>query len=312
MIQASTGAQRADHIFLAILALAVFLLVAITGTMVFFVIRYSRKRHPKAEQIEGHAWLEIVWTLVPLTVFIGIFYYGWTNYEYMTNAPTDALVVKVTGRQWSWSFEYPNRKQTAVLYAPVDRPMKVEVRSLDVIHGFFIPAFRLKIDALPSKINTSWFQPVQTGSYDIQCTVICGVDHSSMLGKVVVVPEAEFRRWYFGGDDAPPPRPEAVAQHAAPAEPAELATLRRHRCLDCHSIDGRAGVGPTFRGLFGQRVTLVAGARHTTTVVDEAHLRDSIINPGAQRLKGYPNVMPRVKLAPEELDQMVTYIKNLK
>jgi cytochrome c oxidase subunit 2 len=255
----------------------------------------------------------VVWTLVPLVVFIGIFYFGWTNYEYMSNPPADSLVVKVTGRQWTWSFEYPNRKQTTVLYAPLQRPMKLEVRSLDVVHGFFIPAFRLKIDALPGRLNTAWFQPVETGSFDVECTVICGVDHSSMLSKVVVVPEAEFRRWYFGGEDAPPPRPEAAMRAAAaPAEPAELATLRRHGCLDCHSVDGRTGVGPTFRGLYGQRVELVAGGRHSTALVDEAHLRQSIRNPGAQRMKGYPNVMPAVDLKPEELDQMVTYIKALK
>ncbi len=312
MTQASTGAQRADHIFLCILALAVFLLFGITSTMIYFVVRYSMKRNPKASQIHGHLWLEVVWTLVPLVVFVGIFYYGWTNYEYMSNAPADSMVVKVTGRQWQWSFEYPNQKQTPVLYASLERPMKLEVRSLDVIHGFFVPAFRLKIDALPGRVNTAWFQPTETGSYDIQCTVICGVDHSSMLSHVVVVPEAEFRRWYFGGEDAPPPKPDAGPAQALRKEPPEWAPLRRHQCLDCHSTDGTVMVGPTFRGMFGQREEVYVGGKPVRVVVDEAHLRKAILDPGARRVKGYPSAMPAVDLAPGELDQMVTFIKSLK
>jgi cytochrome c oxidase subunit 2 len=312
MTQASTGAHRADVIFLYILALSVFLLFGITATMIYFVIRYSRKRNPKASQIHGSTLLEVTWTLVPLAVFIGIFYFGWTNYEYMSNAPADSMLVKVTGRQWTWSFEYPNQKQTQVLYASIERPMKLEVRSLDVIHGFFIPAFRLKIDALPGRVNTAWFKPIETGSYDILCTVICGVDHSSMLTKVVVVPEAEFRRWYFGDENAPPPKPGAPAARVNPAEPPALATLRRHACLECHSTDGTVMVGPTFRGLFGSTLEVIADGKPRRVLTDEAHLRHSIRNPRAQRLKGYPDVMPAVDLKPAELDEIVTFIRSLK
>jgi cytochrome c oxidase subunit 2 len=314
MTQASTGAHRADVIFLWILALSVVLLLGITATMVLFVIRYSRKRHPKAEQIHGNAILEVVWTVVPLAVFIGIFYFGWTNYEYEANAPADSMVVKVTGRQWTWSFEYPNKRQSAVLYAPVGRPMKLEVQSADVIHGFFIPAFRLKIDAVPGRTNTTWFQPTEPGTYDVECTVICGVDHSAMLAHVAVVPEDEFRRWYFGGEDAPPPRPVPAPVAAAPAnEHPVMAVLRRHECLGCHSVDGRTGVGPTFLGMFGLKEEIVVDGRTRTVVVDEAHLRRSIQKPGLQRVKGYPGgVMPAANLEPAELDQMVDFLKGLK
>ncbi len=312
MTRASTGAQRADVVFLWILGLAVLLLLGITATMVGFVIRYSRKRHPKAAQIHGNTWLEIVWTLVPLAVFIGIFYFGWTNYEFEHNAPADSMVVRVTGRQWVWSFGYPNQKQTSVLYAPIGRPMKLEVQSLDVIHGFFVPAFRLKIDAVPGRINTAWFRAIETGTYDIQCTVICGVDHSLMLSHVVVVPEDAFRRWYFGGEDAPAPTPEpAKAKAAPPGEPPALALLRGHGCLDCHSTDGSVGVGPTLRGLFGQRIDVVEGNRTRTVVVDENHLRRSIQSPRTQRLKGYPDAMPAVNLDPAERDTIVSFIKTL-
>lgn len=313
MIQASTGAHRADTVFLWVLAISVLILLFITATMVYFVFRYSKKRHPKAEQIEGNTWLEVTWTVVPLVVFIAIFYYGWTNYEYMANAPSDSMVVQVTGRQWTWSFQYPNQKQTGVLYAVIGKPMKLEVHSLDVIHGFFIPAFRLKIDAVPGRVNTAWFDPTVAGSYDIECTVICGVDHSSMLSKVVVVPESEFKRWYFGDESAPPPKPELTAQAGtASAIPPGLAALNRHDCLACHSLDGRAMVGPTFKGLFGQRVELMVGGRPRTAVVDEAHLRKSLLHPGAQRMRGYPEAMPPADLGAGELDQIINFIKSLK
>jgi len=312
MTQATTGAHRADQLFLWILALTVVLLLGITGSMIGFVILYRKKRHPKAEQIEGNLWLEVTWTVVPLVVFVAIFYFGWTNYEYNSNAPADAMIVNVTARQWAWSFEYPNHKQTTVLYAALGRPVKLEVQSLDVIHGFFVPAFRLKIDVVPGRINSTWFRPVEVGTYDVQCTVICGVDHSSMLSHVVVVPEAEFRRWYFGGEDAQAPVPEPVPVNTAKAgEPEAVAVLRRRNCLTCHSTDGSVMVGPTFRGLYGQRVDVVEGDRTRTVLVDERHLRRSILAPRAQRLKGYPDAMPAVTLAPGELDEIVAFIKTL-
>jgi len=168
MKQASTSAEKSDAVFFFVFGLSLLFLVFITALMIYFVIRYSKKRHPKAAQIEGHTGLEIVWTTVPLVLFLAIFYYGWTNYEYMRLAPRDSMVIKVTARQWSWSFEYPNGKQSKVLFAPLAKPMKLEVRSADVVHGFFVPSFRLKIDAVPSRANTTWFGAPKVGSYDIE------------------------------------------------------------------------------------------------------------------------------------------------
>lgn len=312
MTQASTSAQRADAIFLLVLGISVFMLIAITTTMLFFVVRYRRSRHPKAEQIEGNTLLEVVWTVVPLAVFLAIFYYGWTNFSYMRNAPRDAMDVEVMGRQWNWSFKYPNGKRTGVLYAPLGRPMKLEVRSADVIHGFFIPAFRLKIDAVPGKLNTTWFQPTQLGAYDIECTVICGVDHSVMLSKVIVVPEDSFKAWYFGGENAAEPTWKLAPAPSNASEPPAVALLRKHECLACHSVDGKPMVGPTFRGMFGQREEVQATGGTRTLTVDEAHLRSSILEPQKEILKGYPDAMPPNELRGAELDQVITYLKDLK
>ena len=192
--------------------------------------------------------------------------------------------------------------------------MRLEVRSLDVIHGFFIPAFRLKIDAMPDRINQAWFKPTLVGSYDIQCTVICGVDHSSMLAKAVVVPEEAFRRWYFGGEDAPAPKPdEALGRTLATAAgPPVMAVLNSRGCMACHSADGSVMVGPTFRGMFGSRVEVLDRGASKAAVVDEAHLRRGIQDPASLRWKGYPPVMPRGDLSPDELDQVVAYIRSLR
>lgn len=311
MQQASTSAQKSDAIFFFVFGLSVMLLLFITGLMIYFVLRYSRKRHPRAEQIEGHTGLEVAWTMVPLVVFLAIFYYGWTNFEYMRQAPSESMVVKVLARQWSWSFEYPNGKRTKQLFAPVNRPMKLELRSVDVVHGFFVPSFRLKIDAVPARANTTWFQATELGSFDIECTVICGVDHSLMLSKVVVVPEEEFKAWYFGGEDAPEPG-QVQVQPSAKNEPPGLQVLRTRTCLTCHSVDGKPMVGPTLKGHFGSRVEVLIGGKMRRETVDEGHLRTAILKPRDELLRGYPPAMPTIALAPGELGEVVSYLKTLR
>jgi cytochrome c oxidase subunit II len=311
---ASTSADKADAVFLAVTALAVLALVSVTGLMIYFLFRYNHRRHPRAEQIEGHALLEVVWTLVPLVIFVVIFYYGWTTFEYSRNPPRDAMAVRVTGRQWRWGFTYPNGKQTATLHAPVNRPMKLEVVSDDVIHSCFIPAFRLKVDAVPGLTNHTWFQATRPGAYDLMCTVICGVDHSAMITKVNVVTEKEFRAWYFACEDAPEPHLPGSIPEPMPAagEHAGLAVMRAKGCLECHSVDGTPMVGPTLQGLFGRREKVLVGGQPTPVTVDEARLRKAIAQPGEESVVGYPlGVMPKVPLEEGEMAQVVDCIKSL-
>ena len=312
--QASSAAGRVDSVFLFILVLCVAFLVFITLALIYFVFKYSRKRHPRGKDIEGNLWLEIVWTAVPTVLFLVMFFFGWTNYNYMRQVPRDAMVIEVTARQWAWSFKYPNGRQTTDLLLAINRPVKLELRSLDVIHGFFVPAFRIKEDVVPGKQNYTWFAPTQLGSFDIQCTVICGVDHANMLAKAIVVPESEFETWYFGGDDAPLP---GQAEAAAPAEEASIhpamSILNQKGCLACHSIDGSPMVGPSLKGLYGgnKMVTAPDGREYEVTV-DEVQLAKSIQEPDAENVDGYPPIMPNNPLTDSELQQVIDFIKTLK
>jgi len=310
---ASTSAQRSDRVFLSVLALSFVVLLLITVLMIVFVIRYSRKRNPVASQIEGSTALEITWTTLTGLIFLAIFYFGWTNFDYMRHAPRDSMVVEAMGRQWSWSFKYPNGKQTGALYAVLGKPMKVEVRSMDVIHGFFIPAFRLKIDAIPGRVTTTWFEPTELGSHDIECTVICGVSHSVMLAKVVVVPEDEFKAWYFGDENAPEPGRAALI-HKSTAPPEELPgvkLMRAYDCLSCHSLDGQPMVGPTFKGMLGRREEILVNGVARKVVVDEAHIRRGIRNPESQPIKGYPAAMPAFDLSEKDMADVMAAIKGM-
>jgi cytochrome c oxidase subunit 2 len=227
------------------------------------------------------------------------------------------MVVKVTGRQWAWEFEYPNGKKTVGnLYLALDRPVRLEIRSADVIHGFYVPAFRIKMDAVPGRANYTWFQPTQLGSFDIECTVICGVDHYKMLAKAVVVQEDEFTGWLLGGEDAPPPGHPltASADSPKPVDAPALAILRDRKCLTCHSVDGQeVKVGPAFKGAFGTKATVIAGGVEREVLVDEEYLKKAIQDPLAEITKGYPPAMPKLSepLSDAELDEIINYIKSL-
>ncbi len=310
---ASSFSGRVDDVFLYIFTLSAIFLIGITSTIIYFVIRYSRKRHPQAVNVLENTPLEITWTVVPTLLFLSMFVYGWTNFEYMRQAPRDAMVIDVTARQWSWSFKYPNGKVTSDLYLALDRPVKVLLHSADVIHGFYIPEFRVKEDVVPGKTNFAWFQPELLGSFDLECTVICGPGHAHMLAKVYVVPEKAFKEWYFGPADAPLPnsRPVPSASAAAPARPVGLALLETRGCLGCHSLDGSASVGPTFKGRFGKRdIVEVRGVEHEETL-DAGYYRRAILDPGAEIVKGYPPVMPKLDLGRADVDAIVDYLRTL-
>ncbi len=191
----SNFVESVDTAFWVVMVMSVIFLVLITFLMVYFVIKYNKKRHPKAKNIHGNIPLEVTWTVVPTILVLVMFWYGWVGYKYMTEAPEDSMVVEVTGQMWKWSFKYPNGLQTDTLYVPVNRDVRCNLNSLDVNHSFFIPAFRVKKDAIPNKHNYIWFNSSEIGSYNIACAEYCGLNHWNMYTKVVVMPEDKFNTW---------------------------------------------------------------------------------------------------------------------
>jgi cytochrome c oxidase subunit 2 len=291
-----------DNVFLYILLICVFLLGLITFLMVYFVIRYRKQKHPRPADIEGSTWLEITWTVIPTLIVLTMFYYGLTGFEFLKRVPPGAMTVKVVARQWSWLFQYENGIQDPELRVPVGKPVKLLLTSLDVIHGFYVPAFRIKQDVVPGMTNTLWFQATQAGTYDVMCSQYCGLEHSHMLSKVIVLPQEEFTRWY-----------QSKKGEIATKVPSQGPQLYQEKgCAGCHSTDGSPMVGPTFKGLFGKTEKVITAGKKQTVVVDEAFIRDYIKDPNVVRVEGYPPIMPKISMTSEELTALVDYIKGLK
>jgi cytochrome c oxidase subunit 2 len=292
-----------DNVFLFIVAISLALLAGVTIAMVWFAVRYSRKRHPRAESIEGNLTLEILWTVIPTLLVLAIFWVGWKGFVYQRTVPDDAMLVKVTARMWSWSFEYENGRTDSVLRVPLGKPVKLSITSADVLHSLFIPAFRVKEDCVPGMETYLWFRPDQAGDYDLFCSEYCGTGHSSMITKVHVLSEEDFARWYRG-EGAP----------AAKAGPDGAKLFQEKGCGACHSVDGSPKIGPTLKGVSGHRVTVVTGGKEREIVADDAYLRRSLLDPAADVVKGFPPIMPSQKgqLSDAEIDALVEYLKTLK
>jgi cytochrome c oxidase subunit II len=185
-----------DATFLTIVGISLLVFLGILIVMVFFVIRYSRKKNPRPTDIEGNVPLEITWTVIPLILFMGIFYLGWRGYLLEQNVPDNAFPVKVTAQMWRWTFEYPNGVKTDTLYVPMNIPILCTLHSVDVNHSFYVPSFRIKKDVIPNRENILWFKTVRKASYDIACAEYCGLDHSYMYTKVVSLDSSGFENWY--------------------------------------------------------------------------------------------------------------------
>lgn len=195
IIAQSEFVKSVDFAFFFIIGISVFFLVLITGLMIYFVIKYNRKRNPKAKNIHGNVTLEILWTAIPTVLVLFMFYSGWVGYKEMSSIPEDSMVVNVSAQMWKFSFKYDNGKVTDTLYVPVNRPVKVVLNSIDVNHAFYIPAFRVKKDIIPGKENTAWFTATEVGSHPIFCAEYCGLNHSYMYTEVVVLSLDDFLKW---------------------------------------------------------------------------------------------------------------------
>lgn len=302
---ASRSAVQIDAVFLFIAAVSLFFFFLVEGLLIYFAVRYRRRKGSDdraTSEVRSHTVLEIVWVVIPSLVVIAFFVYGYMVYEDVTRPAPGSGEINVIARQFFFEFRHPDgRTETGELRIPVGKPVKLVMTSRDVIHGLFVPAFRLKQDIVPGQFTYLYLQPDQEGTYDILCTEYCGVGHSTMRAKLIVMSPAEYAKWETG----------TAATAALPPSEIGKALMEKFGCLGCHSTDGTVKVGPTFKGLFGSRVPLADGR---TATADEGFLKESIIDPGATIVKGYPNVMPTFKgqLSEDDIAAIVDYMKSLK
>lgn len=194
--------HEVDFTFWFIMGISIILLLIITAAMLYFVYKYNKKRHPVAANIEGNTTLEIVWTVIPVILVLIMFFVSWSGFRNMRDVPNDAMPVTVTGQMWKWSFEYDNKKKSDTLFLPVDKNIRLNLKSQDVLHSFFLPAFRVKEDAVPGRENYFWIRTTETGNYYAACAEYCGLNHSYMYAPIVVMNEEDFLVWknYFPPD----------------------------------------------------------------------------------------------------------------
>ncbi len=306
----SNFTDSVDRTTMFIFLVSLFFLVLISVVMIYFVIRYNKKRNPKSEHIEGNLTLEILWSVIPLGLVMVMFFYGWSDWKMMKSPPKDAFEISSTARMWSWSFTYPNGKITDTLFVPLNKPVIVNVTSADVIHSMFIPAFRVKQDMVPGSDNYLWFIGQKEGSYEIYCAEYCGLQHAYMTTAVKVMPEELFDKWY---NDT-----TTVLADAGSGEKKMLPgfeVIRRNGCIACHSMDGSAIVGPSFKGVFGEETTVEVDGNEQKVIVDEAYIRESILEPNVKIVKGYrQGLMQSYKglITEEEIQQVSEYLESLK
>ncbi len=299
--QAATSSAQVDALFLFLVGLTIFFSLMIAGLLIVFAVRYRRgSRADRRGAVTGSLKLELIWTLIPLAIAMGIFTWGASVYFTLSRPPDDTMDVLVVGKRWMWKLQHlTGKREINELHVPVGRPVKLTMTSEDVIHSFFVPAFRIKADVLPGRYTTVWFEATRPGVYHLFCAEYCGTKHSKMIGSVTVMEPDAFQSW-LGGEIA----------GATPAAAGER-LFTNLGCLTCH-VPGQdqKGRGPSLVGLYGTQVELEGGGEVTA---DERYLRESIVDPKARIVSGYQPVMPTFQglVGEEGMLQIIEYIKSI-
>jgi cytochrome c oxidase subunit II len=305
---ASTFVSGVDTAFVLIIGISMFFLVGITATIIVFLVKYNKKRNPVSSDIDGSNTLEIVWTVIPTILVLIMFFYGWNGYTPLSKMPKDAMTVKVVSRMWMWKFEYPNGMITDTLYVPASKAVLLDMVSMDVIHSLYIPAFRIKQDIVPGKINEMWFISNKPGRYDLFCTEYCGLRHSYMITAVQVMPAERFTSWY---SKAPVKIDSALA--AIPGAVGKTITETKG-CVACHTSDGSKLVGPSFKGIYGHKVIVTTAGKEREITVDDEYINRSINDPNADVVQGFKEgqmVSYKGQLTDDDIKQVIEYLKTL-
>lgn len=300
--QASDLARDVDMLYLFLIGVSTFFIILIGALVIYFIFRYRRRSDAdRPEEVHGHTVLEIVWTVIPLVLVMIMFFWGAALFYKQLRPPADAMEILVTGKQWMWKMQHPSgRTEINSLHVPFGRPVRLTLTSEDVIHSFYIPAFRTKMDVVPGRYTSVWFEPTELGRYHLFCAEFCGAEHSLMRGWVQVLPEDEYDSWARGID---PDLAELTPVEAGARLFTELG------CLACHNPASGA-LGPAMTGVYKSEITLQDGR---TVVADEEYIRESILEPVAKVVDGYQPVMPtyRGQLDEGQLMQIIAYIKSL-
>ena len=296
--RASAGAGNVDALYIFLVLLAGFMSAAIFTMIVVFALRYRRQLGREAEQIEGSNALEVTWSVVPLGIFMVIFAWGAYIYFQERTPPRGATEVYVVAKQWMWKLEHTEgQREINELHVPVGRDIELIMSSQDVIHSFYVPAFRIKQDVLPGRYTTAWFRATKPGVYHLFCAEYCGTQHSGMIGQIVVMEPAQYEAWLSGGP--------ANGSLAANGE----SIFQQLGCPTCHRSDTQ-GRGPNLAGVFGRPVLLEDGR---TVIADENYIRESILSPSAKVVSGFKPIMPVFQglVSEEQLTELVAYVKSL-
>ena len=297
--QASTFAGNVDALYLFLIAVTAFFSLLIGTLVVVFALKFRRKSPDEvATEVHESGLLELVWTLIPFGLVLVMFFWGAKVYFQITRPPANAIEIYVTAKQWMWKLQHEDgHREMNELHVPIGQPVRLTMASEDVIHSFFVPAFRFKRDVVPGRFSTAWFEATKPGKYHLFCAEFCGTRHSGMIGWIYVMTPADYQAWLAGG---------------TPGETLASAGSKRfveQACNTCHG-EQKGARGPSLTGVYGSTVRMQSGQ---TVVVDEAYIRESIVNPQAKLLEGYPPIMPTYQglISEEGLLQLTAYIKSL-
>lgn len=313
-------AADVDWLFFVILGLSVFCFVAITAVVVLFTWKYRhRKGHKSVPSSSHNDAMEVTWTVIPSIICVFLFVWGWQGFLDLNTPPKHAMEIGVVGQKWNWSFNYPGSATedavtSAELHVPVGKPVRLMMRSDDVLHSFYIPAFRIKNDVIPMRYTKLWFEATEPGTYRVYCAEYCGQAHSDMKTKVVVHETGGYEKWLKEQRKSCADKAKELAWSDEQLNECRMNTATNiykvRGCANCHSIDGAAGTGPTFKGMWDQAREFADGSAGK---VDANYIRESIVNPMAKVRAGFNPVMPTYqgKLTDEQIDSIINWMKTL-
>lgn len=297
---ASSLSWRVDALYLYLIGITGFFTLLIVCALIFFMIKYRRRSpYEIPRPIAGSHKLETLWSVIPFIIAMSFFVWGSQLYFEQSRPPKNAVEVYVVGKQWMWKIQHTTgQREINQLHVPVGRKIKLIMTSEDTIHDFFVPAFRIKADVLPGKYVTQWFEATKSGTYHLFCAEYCGMNHSGMIGSVVVMEPAEFNNW-LGGNSS----------RVSPADAGQQ-LYQTLGCVSCHGATGEGGRGPALAGVFGSQVLLADGK---AIKADDAYIRESIVNPQAKLVAGFGPIMPTFQgqVSEEQLLQILAFIKSL-